>query len=80
MKRLPPDSPPGKEARDSLFKLIRKHGLAREFPLIVSTIKAFSQGKIIITEDKKVVDAEGKHIKGYNLTDEIDKVVKGEGL
>jgi phosphoribosylglycinamide formyltransferase-1 len=80
VKRLPPDSPQGRQARESLFKLIRKHGLAREFPLIVSTIRAFSQGKIIITEDKKVVDTEGKPIRGYNLTEEIDKIVKGEGL
>jgi folate-dependent phosphoribosylglycinamide formyltransferase PurN len=76
IKRLPPDSPQGKQARESLFKLIRKHGLAREFPLIVSTIKAFSQGKIRITEDKKVVDARGQPIKGYNLTDEINKQIE----
>jgi len=80
IKKLPPASPQGKEARESLFKLIRKHGLTREFPLIVATLKAFSQGKIRITKDKKVVDAEGRLIKGYNLTDEIDKIVKGEGL
>jgi folate-dependent phosphoribosylglycinamide formyltransferase PurN len=80
IKRLPPDSPQGKEARESLFKLIRKHGLAREFPLIVSTIKAFSQGRIRITRDKKVVDAHGRTIKGYNLTDEIDEIVKREGF
>jgi len=80
IKRLPLDSPQGKQARESLFKLIRKHGLAREFPLIVSTIKAFSQGRIRITKDKKVVDSRGRPIKGYNLTDEIDKIVKGEGL
>jgi folate-dependent phosphoribosylglycinamide formyltransferase PurN len=80
IKKLPPDSPPGKKARESLFKLIRKHGLAREFPLIVSTIKAFSQGKIRITNEKQVIDARGQPIKGYNMTDEIDKVVKGEGL
>jgi phosphoribosylglycinamide formyltransferase-1 len=59
-----------------LFKLIRKHGLAREFPLIIATIKAFSQGKVRIDKGK-VVDADGKPINGYNLTDEIDKVVKG---
>ena len=80
IKKLSPDSPPGKKARDSLFKLIRKHGLAREFPLIVSTIRAFSQGRIRITKDKKVVDTHGRPIKGYNLTDEIDEIVKGEGL
>jgi phosphoribosylglycinamide formyltransferase-1 len=58
-----------------LFRLIRKYGLAREFPLIISTLKAFSQGKVKITADKKLVDAEGKPINGYNLTDEIDKRV-----
>jgi len=59
-----------------LFSLIRRHGLAREFPLIIATIKAFSQGKIKISKEKQVVDAEGKLIKGYNLTDEINKLVK----
>jgi phosphoribosylglycinamide formyltransferase-1 len=60
-----------------LFKLIREHGLVREFPLIISTLKAFSDGKIKITDDKKVVDAEGRPIKGYNLTKEIDQRVRG---
>ena len=55
-----------------LFQLIREHGLAREFPLIISTLKAFSHGKVRI-EKGKVVDADGKPINGYNLTDEIDK-------
>ncbi len=59
-----------------LFKLIRKHGLAREFPLIIATLKAFSQGKVRIKEGK-VVNAAGKPIKGYNLTGEIDELVKG---
>ncbi len=59
-----------------LFKLIRKHGLAREFPLIIATLKAFSQGKVRIKEGK-VVDAEGKATKEYNLTGEIDKQIKG---
>ena len=62
--------------RNRLFKLIRKHGLAREFPLIIATLKVFSRGKVRIKEGK-VVTAAGKPIKGYNLTSEIDKVVKG---
>ena len=61
-----------------LFKLIRQHGLAREFPLIISTLKAFSQGKIKITVDKKVIDAEGRPVNGYNLTDEINELVEGK--
>jgi phosphoribosylglycinamide formyltransferase-1 len=72
------DSQPYEEIRKAgennpLFKLIRQHGLAREFPLIIATLKAFSQGAIRITGDKRVVDAEGRPIKGYNLTEEIDK-------
>ena len=59
---------------NTLFKLIRQYGLVREFPLIVSTLKAFSQGRIKIMADK-VVNAEGKPINGYNLTDEIDKII-----
>ncbi len=59
-----------------LFKLIRKYGLAREFPLIISTLKAFSQGKVKVMTGK-VVDADGRPIKGHNLTDEIDELGKG---
>lgn len=77
LEKLPPDSPERHSEKLPLFRLIRQHGLAREFPLIISTLKAFSQGKIKITADKKIVDAEGKPVKGYNLTDEIDKILKG---
>ncbi len=59
-----------------LFRLIRQYGLAREFPLLISTLKAFSQCKIKISEEKKVVDVEGKPISGYNLTNEINELVK----
>ena len=59
-----------------LFKLVRKHGLAREFPLIISTLKAFSQGKVRITANKNLVDSNGRPINGYNLTDEINELVK----
>jgi phosphoribosylglycinamide formyltransferase-1 len=58
-----------------LFKLIREHGLAREFPLIIATLKAFSRGAVRITEDKRVVNASGKPITGYNLTEEVDKLI-----
>jgi len=62
---------------NALFKLIRQHGVARELPLVIATIQAFSQGKVKVTADKRVVDTEGKPIHGYNLTDEIDKKVSG---
>jgi len=58
---------------NSLFKLIRQYGVARELPLIIATIKAFSQGKVKITTDKRVIDTEQRPIHGYDLTDEIVK-------
>ena len=59
-----------------LFKLIREYGLAREFPLIIATLKAFSQSKVKISPNKQVVDAEEKPIKGYNLSGEINQMAK----
>ena len=66
----------GEGENNRLFRLIRQHGLAREFPLIIATIKTFSQGKVKITADKKIIDAEGRPVNGYNMTDELNKVVK----
>lgn len=62
----------------ALFRLIRQHGAARELPLIIATLKAFSEGKIRITPDKKLVDARGKPVKGYHLTREVDEAVRGK--
>ena len=62
--------------RNPLFREIRRHGLAREFPLIIATIKAFSEGRIRIAGER-VIDSDGKPIMGYNLSEEIDKRVKG---
>jgi len=76
IEKLPANSSQRHDGRNSLFRLIRKHGLAREFPLIISTLKAFSEGKIRISPDKKNVNAEGKPINGYNLTDEINEQVR----
>jgi len=57
-----------------LFKLIRRHGLKREPPLIVSTVKAFSEGRVKV-EEGKIVDAYEKSMQGYDLTAEIDIIV-----
>ena len=56
----------------ALFKLIRQHGLMREFPLIVSTLKAFGQGEVKI-ESGRVFSCQGKPISGYDLSDEVNK-------
>jgi phosphoribosylglycinamide formyltransferase-1 len=57
-----------------LFKLIRSEGVKRELPLIVATVKAFSEGMVRI-EDGKVVDSGGRTVKGYSLTEEINTIV-----
>jgi folate-dependent phosphoribosylglycinamide formyltransferase PurN len=62
---------------NALFQLIRQHGVIRELPLIITTVQAFSQGRVKITPDKQVVDAQGKPIKGCDLTAEIDEKIRG---
>jgi folate-dependent phosphoribosylglycinamide formyltransferase PurN len=85
-ERLAPDTVPGLagqpleeiEATEGegfeLFKFIRRHGLVRELPLIVSTVKAFSEGRVKV-EEGRIVNADGESIPGYDLTAEIDKAV-----
>jgi len=68
------------DEKNPLFRLIRQYELAREFPLIISTLKAFSQSKIRISPEKQVVNANERPINGYNLTDEINEKVKGQFL
>jgi folate-dependent phosphoribosylglycinamide formyltransferase PurN len=63
---------------NALFKSIRAYGAIREVPLVIATLKAFSEGKIKITKDRQVVDAAGHLIKGYDLTIEIDEKVRGK--
>ncbi len=75
IEKLPKDGPEWGMARETLFNLIRQHGLAREFPLVITTIKSFSEGKVKVTPDKQVIDAQGKPIIGYDLTKDIDKKV-----
>ena len=62
---------------NALFKLIRRHGVIRELPLITATAQAFSRGRVEITPDKQVVDAQGKPIRGCDLTTEIDEKIRG---
>ena len=62
-----------------LFAAIRSHGLAREFPLIIGTLRAFSEGKVRI-EKGIVTDSQCKPIQGYDLTQEIESAVRREYL
>jgi phosphoribosylglycinamide formyltransferase-1 len=63
---------------NALFKAIRAHGAVREVPLVIATLKVFSEGKIKITKDRQVVDTAGHVIEGYDLTKEIDEMVRGK--
>ncbi len=63
---------------NALFKTIRAHGAVRETPLIVATLQAFSRGEVRITDDRQVVDAAGRGIPGYDLTPQVDAVVRNK--
>ncbi len=60
-----------------LFSLIRKEGAKRELPLVVATLKAFSEGRVRI-EDSRVIDAGGNAVEGYDLTVEIDEIMNAQ--
>jgi folate-dependent phosphoribosylglycinamide formyltransferase PurN len=61
--------------KNALFQLIRQHGLSREFPLIISTLKAFGDGEVKI-ETGRLIARDGKPISGFDLTDEVNKAVE----
>jgi hypothetical protein len=46
----------------------------RELPLVVATVRAFADEKVRIAGGR-VVDAGGLPIGGYDLTQEIDRLV-----
>jgi len=60
---------------NALFRLIRKHGVLRELPLLVATLGAFSEGRVRV-EGGQVLDATGQPIPGYDLTPEIEEIVR----
>lgn len=62
----------GEENR--LFQEIRRQGVARELPLVVATVRAFAEGRVRI-DNKRVLDDGGRPIPGYDLTQEIERVV-----
>lgn len=58
-----------------LFREIRRHGAAREVPLVIATLVAFAQGRLRL-EGGKAVDAAGRELSGgLDLTGEIDAAV-----
>ncbi|ADJ25993.1 formyl transferase domain protein [Dehalogenimonas lykanthroporepellens BL-DC-9] len=63
--------------QNPLFREIRRHGMIRELPLMVSTIKALSEGAIRI-ENGLVYSQSGLLTGGYDLSKEIDRLVRTE--
>jgi len=59
---------------NTLFIEVRRHGVARELPLVVETLRAFAEGRVRIV-DKRLLDASGRPVQGYDLTAEIERVV-----
>jgi len=60
---------------NELFKEIRKRGVKRELPLIVQTLKTFSEGKIKIEDKQVMVDGQVQH-QPYCLTEQIEAFIK----
>jgi phosphoribosylglycinamide formyltransferase 1 len=54
-----------------LFQEIRRRGAARELPLVVETLRAFSDGRLRL-EDDRVMSGDTKIVHGYDLTPEIE--------
>ncbi|MCK5186200.1 MAG: phosphoglycerate transporter [Deltaproteobacteria bacterium] len=60
---------------NELFKEIRKRGVIRELPLIVQTLKIFSEGKIGIKDKHIIVNDRIQH-QPYCLTEQIEAFIK----
>jgi phosphoribosylglycinamide formyltransferase 1 len=60
---------------NELFRMIRQSGFIRETPLIIHTLRSFSEGKIKIDSNKRLLDSNGLPIAGYDLTAEIDREI-----
>ena len=60
---------------NALFQSIRRQGVARELPLVVETLRAFAEGRVRV-RDNQVVDAQGRRVAGFDLTDEIERIVE----
>jgi phosphoribosylglycinamide formyltransferase-1 len=59
---------------NTLFREIRRQGIAREIPLVIETLRAFAEGQIRI-QAKRVVDARGEPIGPFDLTGKIERSV-----
>ena len=76
IRHSPPDEVKAQAGQENeLFKLIRQNGFEREIPLILLTLTAFSEGKIVISGNT-LLDEKKTPIAGYDLTAEIDLEIR----
>ena len=55
-----------------LFREIRRHGAARELPLVIATLRAVAEGRVVI-ENQRVADAQGGTLESsLDLSAEVD--------
>jgi phosphoribosylglycinamide formyltransferase-1 len=81
IKQHPLDEVRQSQGEDNpLFKAIRQHGFIREIPLIITTIRAFSEGRVKVSPNKQITDASGRSISGYDLTEEIEEYLKRKNI
>lgn len=59
-----------------LHKKIREHGLTREFPLTIQTVKSFAEGRIRIQKDAILDSSDNPLLDGFDLTRQIDEIVQ----
>jgi len=62
----------------ALFQEIRRRGVLREVPLVIETLRAFADGRVRIL-GKQAVDASSAVIEGYDLSEEIERIVAESG-
>ena len=65
-----------REATHPLFKALRAKGLAREMPLMLETVRAVAEGRLVL-RDGTVMDTAGTEISGgLDLTEEVERALR----
>jgi folate-dependent phosphoribosylglycinamide formyltransferase PurN len=57
-----------------LFQEIRRRGAARELPLVVATLRALADGRLVL-DGERILAGETKVVGGYDLTPEIESAL-----
>jgi phosphoribosylglycinamide formyltransferase 1 len=58
-----------------LFAEIRRHGVAREIPLVIETLRSFAEGRLAI-RDKRITVPNGMPVPPLDITNEIEQALQ----